>query len=330
MKVCVTGGAGMIGSRLVRALVERGDEVTVIDNLWRGRLRYIEAVPGFDTDGAFHRHDLADPACIEAVTRLFAGCDAVVHLADIVAGIGYVFNNQYEIFRVNNLINTNVWRACANARAGRILYAGTACSFPQKLQLSLESVLREDQMLPADPESAYGWSKLIGTLELRYLAEQHGVRATTLVLHNVYGPNCDIDPRTSQVIPSVIRRIIELRDGEALTVWGSGRQGRAFIHVDDVAAAFTAALTGDGLPEIIQVGPDRCTSIRELVELLRDEVAGRDFGIEYDLTKPEGDIGRCADYSIAAASLGWQPRVSLAEGLAETYRWIDAEVAQLA
>jgi GDP-D-mannose 3', 5'-epimerase len=330
MKVCVTGGAGMIGSRLVRALVEGGSDVSVVDNLWRGRLRYLEGIPGFDVRESFHEVDLADSGAAPTFERILDRCDAVIHLADIVAGIGYVFNNQYEIFRVNNLINTNVWRACAAARVGRVLYAGTACSFPRNLQLSLESVLREDQLLPAEPESAYGWSKLIGTLELGYMAEQYGGRATTLILHNVYGPNCDIDPVTSQVIPSLIRRIIELDEGESLSVWGTGRQGRAFVHVDDVAAAFIAALQNPAAPDIIQIGPDRCTSIRELVELLRDEVVRRAFRIEYDVSKPEGDIGRCADYSLAAQALGWEPRVSLVDGLMDTYRWIDAEVAQLA
>lgn len=325
-KICVTGGAGMIGTRLVRALLEGGHDVTVIDNLWRGKLRNLEEIDGFDVATRFHQLDLADIANVPRARELFAKADAVIHLADIVAGIGYVFNNQYEIFRVNNTINTNVFHACADAGVARILYAGTACSFPKNLQLSLDSVLREDQLFPAEPESAYGWSKLMGSLELQYLSERHGTKSSTLMLHNVYGPNCDVDPRTSQVIPSIIRRIIELKDGEALSVWGSGRQGRAFLHVDDVASAFVAALEREDLPPVIQIGPDRCTSIRELVETLRDRVAGKHFEITYDTTKPEGDLGRCADYSIATRELGWHPRVEFEDGLRETWTWIEGEV----
>lgn len=325
-RVCVTGGAGMIGSRVVRALADAGYEVIVVDNLWRGKLRNLESVPGFDVKSAFHNIDLADPGLMQRFTGLLSGCDAVLHFADIVAGIGYVFNNQYEIFRVNNLINTNVFRACADAEVRKVLYAGTACSFPRNLQLSLESVLREDQLFPAEPESAYGWSKLVGSLELQFMAESRGIKATTLMLHNVYGPNCDIDPKRSQVIPSIIRRMLELADGDALTVWGSGRQGRAFLHVDDVADAFLSALRIDDLPPIIQIGPDYCTSISELVETLRDKVLGKAIRIEYDTTKPEGDIGRCADYSLANEVLAWSPRVGLVEGLGDTYRWISGEL----
>jgi nucleoside-diphosphate-sugar epimerase len=318
----------MIGSRLVRAFAERGDDVLVIDNLWRGRLANITGIPRYDVTRAFHNIDLSDAASIPAARKLFAGCDAVVHLADIVAGIGFVFNNQYEVFRVNNLINTNAFRAVAESGVKRVLYAGTACSFPRKLQLSIDSVLVEDQLFPAEPESAYGWSKLMGSLELQFMAERQGMQTATLMLHNVYGPNCDVDPKRSQVIPSIIRRIIELKDGDPLTVWGSGRQGRAFVHVDDIARAFVAALQRDDLPPYIQIGPPRCTSIRELVETLRDKVVRRDFPIHYDTTKPEGDIGRCADYSLANQTLGWSPQVSLEDGLRNTYDWIRSELTR--
>jgi len=326
MKICVTGGAGMIGSRLVRALCDAGHEVVVVDNLWRGKLKNLEGIRGFDIATDFHNIDLSDHNCMEGFGAVIKSNEAVIHLADIVAGIGYVFNNQYGIFRVNNLINTNVFRACADANVRKILYAGTACSFPKNLQLSLDSVLREDQLFPAEPESAYGWSKLAGSLELQFMAAEQGINATTLMLHNVYGPNCDIDPRRSQVIPSIIRRMVELGEGDTLTVWGSGQQGRAFLHVDDVAEAFLSALRADELPPIIQIGPDYCTSIRELVDTLKNKVVNRDIRVEYDTTKPEGDIGRCADYSLATKVLGWVPKVSLEEGLAETYRWISAEL----
>lgn len=327
MRVGVTGGAGMIGTRLVGVLGNLGHETVVIDNLWRGTLRNLESIENFDIAADFHEIDLADPAMVSTVKEIFASCDAVIHLADVVAGIQYVFNNQYEIFRLNNTINTNVFRACAEAAVPRVLYAGTACSFPKGLQLSLESVLREDQMFPAEPESAYGWSKLMGSLELQYMAERYGTSTTTLILHNVYGPHCDIDPRTSQVIPSLIRKMLELGEGEALTVWGSGRQGRAFLHVDDAAAAFVAALDKENLPPFIQIGPGHCTSIGELVEMLRDRVLQRPIAVEYDTTQPEGDIGRCADFSLAASVLDWSPRVDLEDGLRETLHWIEAQVA---
>src|SRR4051812_8134840 len=135
-KVCVTGGAGMIGSRLVRALTEARYDVVVVDNLWRGKLRNLEQIPGFDLSSNFHKLDLSEPQVLDPFGAILTDCDVLIHLADIVAGIGFVFNNQYEVFRVNNLINSNVIRSAADARVEKILYAGTACSFPKGLQLS--------------------------------------------------------------------------------------------------------------------------------------------------------------------------------------------------
>jgi GDP-D-mannose 3', 5'-epimerase len=327
-KVCVTGGAGMIGSRLVRALRQHGYDVAVVDNLWRGSLANLAGIPGFHVSDDFHNIDLSEARNSDEFLRVLADCNAVIHLADIVAGIGYVFNHQYEVFRINNLINTNTFHSIARSDVRRVIYAGTACSFPKGLQQSLESILVERQLFPAEPESAYGWSKLMGSLELQFMAERSGFQTTTLMLHNVYGPNCDLDPKRSQVIPAIMRRIVELNDGEKLAVWGSGRQGRAFVHVDDIVAAFLAALQRDNLPPFIQIGPNHCTSIKQLVEMLRDKVVCRDIPLFFDMTKPEGDIGRCADYSLAENVLGWTPKVTFEDGLRETYRWIEAQLRQ--
>jgi nucleoside-diphosphate-sugar epimerase len=146
------------------------------------------------------------------------------------------------------------------------------------------------------------------------------------MLHNVYGPFCDIDPKRSQVIPSIIRKLIELKPNETLDVWGSGNQGRAFLHVDDVANAFKLALEKDNLPQIIQIGPDNCTSIKHLVNVLINDVINKPINIHFDTTKPEGDLGRCADYSLASKSLGWSPNVELKDGLVNTYNWIKSKI----
>jgi nucleoside-diphosphate-sugar epimerase len=326
MKICITGGAGMIGSALLRKLATQGHEIIVIDNLWRGNVDNINSISGWDFSSNFYNIDLSDGKNEETLLKIIDGTDVMIHLADIVAGIGYVFNNQYEIFKINNTINTNVFSISSKLKIKKILYAGTACSFPKDLQLSLDSVLHESQLFPAEPESAYGWSKLIGTMEMQYMAEKYDIDVTTLMLHNVYGPFCDIDTQRSQVIPSIIRKIVELNPGEDLEVWGSGNQGRAFLHVDDVANAFALAITKNNLPKIIQVGPRYCTSIKELVTVLANDVSKKNINIVYDTTKPEGDLGRCADFSIAQKYLDWQPQVTLLDGLTSTYNWIKDKI----
>jgi len=326
MKICITGGAGMIGSALLRKLSNKGYEIIVIDNLWRGKVENINTIENWDFNNNFHNIDLSDTNNEEKLLKILENTDVLIHLADIVAGIGYVFNNQYEIFKINNTINTNIFSICSKLNIKKILYAGTACSFPKNLQLSLTSILKESQLFPAEPESAYGWSKLIGTMELQYMAEKYKLNVSTLMLHNVYGPYCDTDPKRSQVIPSIIRKIIELEPNGQLDVWGSGNQGRAFLHVDDVANAFQLALEKDDIPQIIQIGPNHCTSIKHLVNVLINDVIKKPINVHFDTTKPEGDLGRCADYTIANESLGWSPQLDLKEGLFDTYNWIKSKI----
>ena len=323
MNICVTGGAGMIGSNLVKKLISSQHQVKVIDNLWRGRLENLEfeGIELINLNKDFFKIDLSDPSNVNVVINILQDVDIVIHLADIVAGIGYVFNKQYEIFKLNNSINTNLFKAVNNSTVKKLIYVGTACSFPLELQSSLEAELKEEQLFPAHPESAYGWSKLIGQLELRYLSEVSGIDISTLMLHNVYGPNCEYEGERTQVIPSLINRVINANDGDRVSVWGSGQQGRAFVYVDDVVEALYKASFQPNLPEFMQIGPNYCSSIKEIASKLV-EISGKNIELFFDRSKPEGDKGRYADYSLALKNLGWSPNVHLEEGLAITYQWI--------
>lgn len=321
-KYLVTGGAGMIGSNLVRELVDSGNTVLVVDNLWRGKLEYLtreNGEPLIDFHNQFYNRDLTIAgACDDLVREV----DYVIHLADIVAGIGYVFNNQGELFRKNILINSNVIHSVRKA-VGNLkgfIYAGTACSFPLTRQNSLDVIpLREDELYPALPESAYGWSKLMGQYETELLQNETGLATCSLMFHNVYGAPCDFGER-SQVIPALIRKAIRFPD-EDFVVWGSGEQGRAFIHIDDIVRALLLALKKGFGSGTIQIGPSVCTSIREIAEIIV-KISGKPILIKYDTSKPEGDKARSADYSKATAMLGWEPRVSLIDGVKQQYQWI--------
>jgi len=317
--ILVTGGAGMIGSHLVHRLLTEGWDVTVVDNLWRGKLEYLDfSDVKFDIATRFFNRDLREPGAIEKLPGTY---DYIVHLADVVAGVDYVFANQGHIFRENLLINSNVVDSTRRLKPKGYLYVGTACSFPQSLQTGPDArPLREEDQYPADPESAYGWSKLMGEYEARLMEKETGIPVCLLVFHNVYGSHCDIGPR-SQVIPSLINRALRFPE-EPFIVWGSGKQGRAFVHVDDVVEGIVQGLARGWNHGPIQIGPSKCMTIREIAEAIV-AISGKDITIQYDLTKPEGDKGRCADHSLATRLLGWEPRVSLKEGLAKTYRWVE-------
>lgn len=325
--ILVTGGCGMIGSNLVKRLVEEGWDVYVADNLWRGKLEYLNdenGVPVIDLNTHFFQKDLTIYSDAEDV---IGKTDYVVHLADVVAGIEYVFGNQGELFRINNQVNSNVFQACRKAGKEKIkglLYVGTVCSFPFTRQNTLNpKPLREEELFPAMPESAYGWSKLMGQLEMGYLENETDIPCCILMFHNVYGTPTDFGER-SQVIPALIRKAVNYPK-EPFHVLGSGEQGRAFIHVKDVVNALVLALDKGWGHGYIQIGPSNCTSIKEIAEKII-QISGKEIQPFYDMTKPEGDKARCADYSKAKEVLGWEPYISLEDGLKECYQWIEKQI----
>lgn len=319
MKVLVTGGAGMIGSNLVRRLVTEGHRVSVADNLWRGKLENLfeDGKPVIDLDAFFHKVDLRSHSNCLAVSR---DVDVVYHLADIVAGINYVFSNEPFLFRANILMNSNMLAAAVENGVKRFVYVGTACSYPKEKQGFLDPPpFREEDVYPANPESSYGWSKLMGEYECELAGRAGQIEIGLLRLHNVYGPPCELSPEKSQVIPALCRKAI-LHPAEEFVVWGSGRQRRAFVYVDDAIDALCRVLERGMNQGAIQIGPGKSVSIGAIAEKIV-AISGKPIRMTMDPSRPEGDMDRTADWSKAARILQWSPRVPLSEGLERTYEW---------
>ena len=151
----------MIGNYVVRELLTFGYKVIGIDNLWRGKRKYLENIKGFDLDKDFIKADLTKESDIKILKNQLNDEYYFIHLADVVAGIGYVFGNEHSIFRENILINSNTIALAKEINIKKFLYVGTACSFPKHLQNGIDSILSENMLFPAIPESSYGWSKLM-------------------------------------------------------------------------------------------------------------------------------------------------------------------------
>jgi GDP-D-mannose 3',5'-epimerase len=321
VKVLVTGGAGMIGSNLVKRLVYEGYDVFVADNLWRGKKEYLLS----DDKGTmvipnknFHKVDLRDyKNCLKVTNKM----DVVVHLADVVAGINYVFSNESSLYRSNILINTNTLHACIANKVKKYIYAGTACSYPKSKQSFINPPpFKEDDVYPAEPESAYGWSKLMGEYEAELVHNEGLIDIEILRLHNVYGSPSELDPSMSQVIPALCRKAIEQKNLE-LVVWGSGRQKRAFVHVDDVVDGFVKAINKTSkFNGVIQLGPNYSTSIAEIAKRIV-LLSEKKILIKFDKSKPEGDVDRMANNTRAKKFLNWSPRISLDDGLKKVFSW---------
>jgi nucleoside-diphosphate-sugar epimerase len=319
-RVLITGGAGHIGSALTERLVNEGAHVRVVDNLWRGSKEYLlddNGKPIIDLEQDFMDLDLQE---LKNCNRAMQGVDTVFHLADVVAGITFVFDNQPFVYRSNAMINSNVLYSAASSKVKRLVYVGAACAYPHEKQNDPNYPLfKEEDMYPANPESAYGWSKLMGEYECGLYSKSGQINAAILRLHNVYGPHSDLSPERSQVIPATIRKGIRYPN-ERFIIWGNGKQNRAFVYVTDVVEALMLAAEKGLNKGPIQIGTDKKTTIEELADMVIS-ISGKNIAKEYDLTKPVGDMGRAADWTLANEILGWKPKVSMEEGLRRTYQW---------
>ena len=322
LNVLVTGGSGHIGSNLVERLVNEGAKVRVADNLWRGKKEYLldnNGKPLIDMEKSFFHMDLTEMKnCEKAVD----GMDVVFHLADIVAGIDFVFGNEAYVYRQNVLINSNMFAASHKAKLEKLSYVGAACAYPLEKQNDPNHPLfKEEDMYPAHPESSYGWGKLMGEYECELYSRTGMLDASILRLHNVYGPKTDLSPQKSQVIPATIRKAIRHPDEEFI-IWGNGEQNRAFIYVTDVVDALMLAMEKGINKGPIQIGNETKTTINEIADKVI-QISEKNIEKKYDLTKPIGDLGRAADCSLADEVLGWEPKVNLDEGLRMTYEWAE-------
>jgi GDP-D-mannose 3',5'-epimerase len=299
-------------------------QIKVVDNFWRGEIARFQR-----DDGSWIINPQKDLCAFDLrvqshAVRYLRGADTVYHLADIVAGVNYVFGHQLAVFHDNVQINTNTLRACKVNNVTNYIYVGTACSFPQHLQMGPGiHALREDQTYPAEPESSYGWSKLMGEYEAE-LAKSPTFNVGILRFHNVYGPGSDSSAATGQVIPSLLRKAMSYPE-RPFIVWGSGNQYRDFVYVDDVVNALLLVKSKGMNQGVIQIGSGEATTIKQLADTIAGVVGlamKKTIKVQYDTSMPEGDRGRIAVLNRAKSILGWQPRVSIQQGLSTTFEWM--------
>ena len=318
MNILITGGAGLIGSNLLKALLNKfNNNIFVVDNLWRGKLENISFLKNdnFNLDENFHNLDLKNyKNCLEVTKNI----DHVIHLADVVSGINYVFENEFSLFQSNLKINSNVLQACISNNVSKITYVGTACSYPKDKQSTINEIpFKEEDVYPANPESSYGWSKLIGEYEIELAGKYDLINTSILRLDNVYGSPSDLSIARSQVIPSLCRKLIM---GEEYIVWGSGKQRRSFIYVDDVIDAIMLSLQLENGHEVVQIGTKESTSIEYIAKKLLD-ISQKNVQPIFDISKPEGDFDRVPNISKAKKILGWEPKTKIDDGLQLIYSW---------
>jgi len=307
----VTGGAGFIGSHLVRRLVDEGREVVVADDFSRGCVRNLLDL-GVRVECP--RIDLRDYGRALGVVE---GADVVYHLAARVGSVEYLHGSELAELRAlqdNLVIDANVFRASVEAGVKKVIYASSVSVYPIDLQQKPGVVLSEDDLGYYNPEGGYGWAKLLGEIQLGWMSD---VDIGIARIFTAYGP-CEPLDETAHVVPALIRKAIMYPE-EGFVVWGSGGQTRSFMYISDcVEALIKLEERASNPPIIVNVGSDEEVPIRVIAEKIV-KMSGKDIEIKYDLTKPVGPASRTADIRRAKALLGWRPIVGLDEGLRRTY-----------
>ncbi len=241
-------------------------------------------------------------------------------------GMGFIENNR-ALCMLSVLINTHLLMAARDYGVERYFYASSACVYAADKQVSEDIVpLKEEDAYPAMPEDGYGWEKLFSERMCRHFREDFGVRTRVARYHNVYGPHGTWTGGREKAPAAICRKVIEakLSGRHEIEIWGSGKQTRSFMYIDDCLKGTQLILASD-IEEPLNLGSAECVTINQLVDIV-EEIAGIRLERKYDLSAPKGVNGRNSDNTLITRRLGWAPGISLREGMEKTYRWIYDEM----
>ena len=299
-RLTITGGKGFLGRHLVRIFRERGyDQILVAD---------------------LPEYNLIRP---EDIRRLYdeQRPDIVIHLAAKVGGIGFNQENPGSLFYENIMMGVQLLHEGCLRKIKKFVALGTICAYPKFTPVPF----KEDDLwngYPEETNAPYGLAKKMLLVQAQAYRRQYGMNAIFLLPVNLYGPGDNFDPRSSHVIPALIKKCVDavLNGTEEVVVWGTGAARREFFYVEDAAEAIVLATERYDKEEPVNIGAGFEISIRDLVALIV-ELTGFKGRIGWDKTKPDGQPRRMLDTTRAFAEFGFRARTNFREGLAKTIGW---------
>lgn len=303
MTILVAGGSGLVGSAIVRELSRIGEDVVGISS---------KDVDLLDRKKTFDFVNSLKP-------------EVIIDAAARVGGIGG--NNAYPVeFLTQNIqIQSNLMDAAHEAKVSKFVFLGSSCIYPRVCP----QPIKEEYILTGELEktnSAYAVAKIAGLELIKSYRKEYGYHWITAMPTNLYGPNDNFDLENSHVLPALIRKFVDGSQKKLpnVVLWGTGTPLREFLHVDDLAQAILICLEKYDSPEHINIGSGHEISIRDLATKISD-AAGYTGEIIWDSSKPDGTPRKVLDIT-KVKSLGWEPRISLEQGIASTVDWYQSNM----
>jgi nucleoside-diphosphate-sugar epimerase len=314
-RILITGGGGFIGSHLARHLYLQGNFVRVVDTKFDD---YIQE----NYCNEKLRMDLRVWENCLAATK---GIHKVYNLAANMGGIGFITEVGAEVMHDNVLMNNYMLEASRQNRAKRYLFSSSACVYPTYRQTDPNvKGLKEEDAYPADPDNFYGWEKLFTEKMCEAYQRDYDMDIRVLRYHNVYGPEGTYKGGREKSPAALCRKVAEAYAPGKITIWGDGKQTRSYCYIDDAVTGTIMVMESD-YTKPVNIGSDRLVTIDELADIII-KISGKTITKKYDLAAPQGVRGRNADLTLVRNKIGWEPKVSLEEGLEKTYKWIEMRV----
>ncbi|AIR93514.1 nucleotide-sugar epimerase [Prochlorococcus phage P-TIM68] len=326
-KALVCGAGGFIGSHMVKRLRSEGYWVRGVDQKY----------PDFSESEAhdFVKGDLRDVPLVKEIIAVDGQpFDEIYQFAADMGGAGFVFTgeNDAAIMQNSATINLNILEQqrilneSLSVNKTKIFYSGSACMYPEHNQLDPNNPdCRESSAYPANPDSEYGWEKLFSERLYFSYHRNYGIPVRVTRYHNIYGPEGTWDGGREKAPAAICRKVARLPGvGGGIEVWGDGQQTRSFLYIDECIEASRRLMDSDFIGPV-NIGSEEMVTINELVEKVA-KVAGKAVSKRHKLDAPLGVRGRNSNNDLIREKLGWDYQLTLEEGLARTYAWINGQV----